>query len=44
MTPIKMMIWDYASAMWRRRWFAAGVAWLVCVGGWAYVADRKSVV
>lgn len=38
MTPVKMMIWDYASAMWRRRWFAAGVAWLVCVGGWAYVA------
>jgi polysaccharide chain length determinant protein (PEP-CTERM system associated) len=38
MTPLKAMIWDYAAAMWRRRWFAAGVAWLVCVGGWAYVA------
>jgi polysaccharide chain length determinant protein (PEP-CTERM system associated) len=38
MTPVKSMIWDYALAMWRRRWYAAGVAWLVCVGGWAYVA------
>ena len=38
MTPIKSLVWDYALAMWRRRWYAAGVAWLVCVGGWAFVA------
>ncbi len=38
MVSVKMMMWDYASAMWRRRWFAAGVAWLVCVAGWAFVA------
>jgi polysaccharide chain length determinant protein (PEP-CTERM system associated) len=37
-TPIKSLIWDYALAMWRRRWYAAGVAWLVCVSGWALVA------
>jgi polysaccharide chain length determinant protein (PEP-CTERM system associated) len=37
-TPIKSLIADYALAMWRRRWYAAGVAWLVCVGGWAFVA------
>jgi polysaccharide chain length determinant protein (PEP-CTERM system associated) len=37
-TPIKSLVWDYALAMWRRRWYAAGVAWLVCVGGWAFVA------
>lgn len=38
MTPINSLIWDYAMSMWRRRWYAAGVAWLVCVGGWAFVA------
>ncbi|HEX2117501.1 MAG TPA: XrtA system polysaccharide chain length determinant [Alphaproteobacteria bacterium] len=38
MTPIKSLVRDYALAMWRRRWYAAGVAWLVCVGGWAFVA------
>jgi polysaccharide chain length determinant protein (PEP-CTERM system associated) len=37
-TPIKSLVWDYALAMWRRRWYAAGVAWLVCVSGWAFVA------
>jgi polysaccharide chain length determinant protein (PEP-CTERM system associated) len=36
--PIKSLVWDYALAMWRRRWYAAGVAWLVCVSGWALVA------
>jgi polysaccharide chain length determinant protein (PEP-CTERM system associated) len=37
-TPIKSLVWEYALAMWRRRWYAAGVAWLVCVSGWAFVA------
>lgn len=38
MIPIKSLVWEYALAMWRRRWYAAGVAWLVCVAGWAFVA------
>jgi polysaccharide chain length determinant protein (PEP-CTERM system associated) len=37
-TSIKSLIWEYALSMWRRRWYAAGVAWLVCVSGWAFVA------
>jgi polysaccharide chain length determinant protein (PEP-CTERM system associated) len=27
----------YAAAGWRHRWKALALAWLVCLGGWAYV-------
>src|SRR5919106_1430363 len=28
----------YANALWRRRWYAVGVAWLMCLVGWGLVA------
>lgn len=27
----------YLRSTWRYRWYALGVAWLFCLGGWAYV-------
>ncbi len=41
-----IMILGYLSGVWRRRWYAIAVAWLVCALGWAGVAlmpDRYSV-
>ena len=38
-TDFKGLILQNVAGMWRRRWYAIGVAWLVCVGGWLYVAS-----
>jgi len=37
MTDIRTLILTYARALWRRRWYGAAVAWLVCLAGWAFV-------
>lgn len=29
---------SYVPALWRRRWVVVGVAWIICLGGWATVA------
>ena len=31
------MLLLYARAMWRRRWYAAIVAWLIAAAGWTFV-------
>lgn len=38
MIPVRTLILEHVTAVWRWRWYAAAVAWLVCVAGWAYVA------
>ncbi|WP_282604519.1 XrtA system polysaccharide chain length determinant [Pelagibius sp. Alg239-R121] len=33
----------YCNAVWQRRWYAMITAWLVCIGGWFYVATIPDV-
>jgi len=37
MISVRSIALVHARALWRRRWYAAGVAWLVCLAGWAFV-------
>ncbi len=37
MDAIRLLLFQYLRAAWRRRWMGAMVAWLVCVVGWAGV-------
>lgn len=37
MDDIKSMLIAHARSLWRRRWYAALVAWLFCAVGWSYV-------
>jgi len=34
---VKTIAFGHARALWRRRWWAAGVAWVFCLVGWTYV-------
>jgi polysaccharide chain length determinant protein (PEP-CTERM system associated) len=34
---VKTIALTYARKLWRRRWFAAGAAWVFCLIGWGYV-------
>jgi polysaccharide chain length determinant protein (PEP-CTERM system associated) len=34
---VKTIALGHARSLWRRRWHAAGVAWVFCLAGWAYV-------
>jgi len=34
---VKAIAFGHARSLWRRRWHAAGVAWVFCLAGWAYV-------
>lgn len=33
----------YCNAVWQRRWYAMITAWMVCIGGWFYVATIPDV-
>ena len=37
MDAIKILLRRYLKAAWRRRWLGLGIAWLVCLGGWAAI-------
>jgi polysaccharide chain length determinant protein (PEP-CTERM system associated) len=37
MDPIRLLIRQYVTAAWRRRWTGVVVAWLVCAFGWGAV-------
>src|SRR5689334_13740889 len=39
---VKGMAVTYARALWRRRWYAVAVSWLVCLAGWAFVMQLPS--
>src|SRR6201986_2043940 len=34
MGSLKVLIFQYARDIWRRRWYAVGVAWAICLVGW----------
>ena len=38
----KIMALTYGRALWRRRWYAVAVSWLVCLAGWAFVMQLPS--
>jgi polysaccharide chain length determinant protein (PEP-CTERM system associated) len=38
-SSLRLIALDYLYSFWRRRWYAVGVAWCVCLLGWA-VIDR----
>src|SRR5579883_518634 len=38
MGSLRIIILQYARSMWRRKWYAIGVAWAVCVVGWIIVS------
>ena len=37
MNNIVEQILTYLQGIWRHRWYAMGLAWLICLGGWALV-------
>ncbi|WP_019625771.1 XrtA system polysaccharide chain length determinant [Thioalkalivibrio sp. ALJT] len=43
MEKIVQDLLQHARATWRRRWWILPVAWLVCLGGWAYVHSLPDV-
>jgi len=38
MDDLRSLLQRYSFSIWRKRWIALGVAWLLCVGGWFAVA------
>ncbi len=42
MNEIIRQLLSYLNGIWRHRWYALGVAWLICLGGWAYVFKLPS--
>jgi len=43
MGSIKVLILQYARDIWRRRWYAVGVAWVICLAGWFVVSRMPDV-
>ncbi len=39
MHEIYNQVLTYLIGMWRRRWWGALIAWVICVGGWVFVAS-----
>jgi len=42
MISVRVTALTYARALWRRRWYAVAVSWLVCLVGWAFVMQLPS--
>jgi len=38
MDAVKTLLRRYLKAAWRRRWLGLGIAWVVCVAGWAGIS------
>jgi polysaccharide chain length determinant protein (PEP-CTERM system associated) len=43
MYEILQQVLSYLRSMWRYRWYAMGMAWLIALGGWGYVYSLKDV-
>lgn len=39
MNDVYLQLFSYLSGMWRRRWYAVALAWVVCGVGWTTVAS-----
>jgi polysaccharide chain length determinant protein (PEP-CTERM system associated) len=38
MDDLRSLLQRYSFSIWRKRWIALGIAWVLCVGGWFAVA------
>jgi polysaccharide chain length determinant protein (PEP-CTERM system associated) len=43
MGSLKVIIFQYARDIWRRRWYAVGVAWAICLIGWVIVSRMPDI-
>ena len=43
MGSLKVIIFQYARDIWRRRWYAIGVAWAICLVGWVIVSRMPDI-
>src|ERR1700761_1495237 len=43
MGSLKVIIFQYARDIWRRRWYAVGVAWAICLVGWVVVSRMPDI-
>ena len=43
MGSLKVLIFQYARDIWRRRWYAVGVAWAICLVGWVVVSRMPDI-
>ena len=43
MGSLKVLIFQYARDIWRRRWYAVGVAWAICLVGWIVVSRMPDI-
>ena len=43
MGSLKVIIFQYARDIWRRRWYAVGVAWAICLVGWVIVSRMPDI-
>jgi polysaccharide chain length determinant protein (PEP-CTERM system associated) len=39
MNELYVQLFSYLTSIWRRRWYALAIAWLVCGAGWTMVAS-----
>jgi polysaccharide chain length determinant protein (PEP-CTERM system associated) len=43
MGSLKVILFQYARDIWRRRWYAIGVAWAICLVGWVIVSRMPDI-
>ncbi|MDB5394166.1 MAG: exosortase [Rhodospirillales bacterium] len=43
MGSLKVILFQYARDIWRRRWYAVGVAWAICLVGWVIVSRMPDI-
>jgi polysaccharide chain length determinant protein (PEP-CTERM system associated) len=43
MGSLKILIFQYVRDIWRRRWYAVGVAWAICLMGWVTVSRMPDI-
>jgi polysaccharide chain length determinant protein (PEP-CTERM system associated) len=43
MGSLKVILFQYVRDIWRRRWYAVGVAWAICLVGWVTVSRMPDI-
>lgn len=42
MQEILEQIFGYLKGIWNKRWYAMGIAWVICIAGWGYVYNMPN--
>lgn len=42
MQEILEQIFGYLKGIWNKRWYAMGIAWIICIAGWGYVYNMPN--